>query len=131
MHAILITIGPPSEPQQLTLFASSAFSAGVSWDPPSDNGGSTEPLTYTVTLTNITDGTVLQYNITTTQITLTHLLPGVQYNVSVYAQHSLATGPPVEEVFRTNYSGECVRNNIYSKIYSLICRNSFSKNMVD
>ena len=64
------------------------------------------PLTYTVTLTNITDGTVLQHTLTSTQITLSNLLPGVQYNVSVYAKNSVASGPPVTGVFRTNNSGE-------------------------
>ena len=43
---------------------------------------------------------------TSTQITLSNLLPGVQYNVSVYAKNSVASGPPVTGVFRTNNSGE-------------------------
>ena len=100
------TLDVPNAPQRLTASKVSPFSVKLSWEPPSDNGSSPEPLTYTVTLTNITDGTVLQFNVTTTQITLTNLLPGVLYNVSVYAGYSLASGPPVVVTFRTNSSGE-------------------------
>ena len=114
MHVVLICklslsvtiLDVPNAPQRLAATNLSPFSVKLSWDPPSDNGSSPEPLTYTVTLTNITDGSVLQNNITTTQITLTNLLPGVQYNVSVYAGYSLASGPPVVVTFRTNNSGE-------------------------
>ena len=84
----------------------SPFSVYVTWSTPSDIGSPPGPLNYTVTLTNITDGTVLQYTLPSTQITLSNLLPGVQYNVSVYAENSIASGPPVTEVFRTNNSGE-------------------------
>ena len=63
-------------------------------------------ITYTVTLTNITDGTVLQYTLPSTQITLSNLLPGVQYNVSVHAKNSVVSGLPVTGVFRINNSGE-------------------------
>ena len=97
---------PPSTPQMLNLSNISPFSVDVTWSTPSDVGNPPGPLTYTVTLTNITDGTVLQYTLPSTQITLSNLLPGVQYNVSVYAKNSVASGPPVTGVFRTNNSGE-------------------------
>ena len=97
---------PPSAPQMMILSNVSPFSVHVTWDPPVNRSNIPEPLTYTVILTNIADGTVLQYTLPSTQITLSNLLPGVQYNVSVYAKNSVASGPPVTEVFRINNSGE-------------------------
>ena len=90
----------------LNLSNISPFSVDVTWSTPSDAGYARDPLTYTVTLTNITYGTVLQYTLPSTQITLSNLLPGVQYNVSVHAKYTVASGPPVMRVFRTNNSGE-------------------------
>ena len=84
----------------------SPFSVHVTWDPPVNKSNLQEPLIYTVTLTNITDSTVLQYILPSTQITLSNLLPGVQYNVSVYAKNSVVSGPAVTGVFKTNNSGE-------------------------
>ena len=96
----------PGAPKGLILSELSPFSVQVNWNAPSDVGSSPGPLTYTVTLTNLTDGTVLQYTLPSTQITLSNLLPGVQYNVSVYAENSVGSGPPVTGVFRTNNTGE-------------------------
>ena len=97
---------PPSAPQKLRLSNISPFSVQLTWNPPMDANSYPDPTTYTVTLTNITDGTVLQYTLPSTQITLSNLLPGVQYNVSVYAKNTVGSGPPVTGVFRTNNSGE-------------------------
>ena len=98
----------PGAPKGLILSEFPPFSVQIYWNAPSDVGNPRGPLTYTVTLeiTNITDGTVLQYTLPSTQITLSNLLPGVQYNVSVYAKNSVASGPPVTRVFRTNNTGE-------------------------
>ena len=72
------------------------FSATLQWDPPSDNGGSSLPLTYTVTLTN-----------TSISLPFSNLQHSTQYSWSVQTINEFHTSPPAEGTFCTNDTGEC------------------------
>ena len=66
------------------------FSATLQWDPLSDNGGSSLPLTYTVILTN-TSTSLPFSNITATSLPLPHLQHSTQYSWSVQACFGMQT----------------------------------------
>ena len=70
------------------------FSATLQWDPPSDNGGSSLPLTYTVTLTN-TSTSLPFSNVTATSLPLTNLQHSTQYSWSVQAMNEYDSSPLV------------------------------------
>ena len=84
------------------------FSATLQWDPPSDNGGSSLPLTYTVNITN-TSASLPFSNITATSLPLPYLQHGTQYSWSVQAINDYGSSPPAEGTFTTPDSGmlEC------------------------
>ena len=79
------------------------FSATLQWNPPSDNGGSSLPLTYTLTLTNTS--TSLFSNVTTTSFPLTNLQHSTQYSWSVQAMNNYGNSPPAVSNFNTLDSG--------------------------
>ena len=80
------------------------FSATLQWNPPSDNGGSSLPLTYTLTLNTSTS---LPFsNITATSLPLTNLQHSTQYSWSVQAMNEYGNSTPAVSNFRTNDSGE-------------------------
>ena len=81
------------------------FSATLQWDPPSDNGGSSLPLTYTLTLTN-TSTSLPFSDVTATSLPLTNLQHSTQYSWSVQAMNEYGSSPPAVSNFRTNDSGE-------------------------
>ena len=84
------------------------FSATLQWDPPSDNGGSSLPLTYTVTLTNTS--TFLPFSdITATSLPLPNLQHSTQYSWSVQAINEYGSSLPAVGNFCTSNSGmlEC------------------------
>ena len=81
-----------------------SFSATLQWDPPSDDGGSSLPLTYNVILTNISTSLTF-LNITSTSLNLMYLQHSTQYNWSVQAMNEFHTGPPAVDTFRTSDSG--------------------------
>ena len=81
------------------------FSATLQWDPPSDNGGSSLPLTYTVTLTNTS--TFLPFSdITATSLPLPNLQHSTHYSWSVQATNEYGSSPPAEGTFTTPDSGD-------------------------
>ena len=81
------------------------FSATLQWDPPSDNGGSSLPLTYTLTLTN-TFTSLPFSDVTATSLPLTNLQHSTQYSWSVQAMNEYGSSPPAVSNFTTNDSGE-------------------------
>ena len=66
------------------------FSATLQWDPLSDNGGSSLPLTYAVNLTN-TSTSLPFSDITATFLPLPHLQHSTQYSWSVQACFGIQT----------------------------------------
>ena len=84
-----------------------SFSATLQWDSPSDNGGSSLPLNYNVTLTNTS--TSLTFSaITATSLPLTNLQHNTQYNWSVQAKNEYGSSPPAVATFNTPDSSVCV-----------------------
>ena len=81
------------------------FSATLQWDPPSDNGGSSLPLTYTLTL-NSTSTSLPFSNVTPTFFPLTNLQHSTQYSWSVQAMNEFHSSPSAVSNFRTNDLGE-------------------------
>ena len=81
------------------------FSATLQWDPPSDNGGSSLPLTYTVILTN-TSTSLPFSDITAPSLPLPHLQHSTQYSWSVQAINEYGSSPPAGGTFTTPDSGE-------------------------
>ena len=92
----------PLNPRVLDLMP---FSAILQWDPPSDNGGSSLPLTYTVNLTN-TSTSLSFSNIPTTSLPLPNLQHSTQYSWSVQAINEYGSSPPAEGTFATNDTGK-------------------------
>ena len=91
----------PLNPRVVDLIS---YSAILQWDPPSDNGGSSLPLTYTVTLTN-TSTSLPFSDITATSLPLPHLQHSTQYSWSVQAINEYGSSPPAEGTFTTPDSG--------------------------
>ena len=91
------------------------FSATLQWDPPSDNGGSSLPFTYTVTLTN-TSTSLPFYNISATSLSLANLQHSTQYSWSVQAINEYGSSPPAEDIFTTPDSGES-SHTIHHSLY--------------
>ena len=80
---MFITLDRPTLPLQLTLAPQSLTSANLTWIPPTDSLCVTS---YTLNLTNITEGNVsYTYNTTTntTSMTVSDLTQGVEYSFSV------------------------------------------------
>ena len=83
------------------------FSATLQWDPPSDDGGSSLPLTYSVTFTNTSTSLSLP-NITSTSLLLTNLQHSTQYSWSVQAMNEYGSSPSAVGTFRTPDTGVLV-----------------------
>ena len=83
------------------------FSASLQWDPPSDNGGSSLPLNYNITVTN-TSNSLPFSAITATSLPLPNLQHSTQYNWSVQAMNEYGSSPPAVATFITPDSGVCV-----------------------
>ena len=94
---------PPGGPENLAFPSIGPYSVTVTWDPPSDDGGSPDPLNYMVALTTTSDGQSVSANQTTqTQLTFTALSHSENYTVSVVAVNSLGQqGPSAVGTFRT------------------------------
>ena len=90
------------------------FSTALQWDPPSDNGGSSLPLTYTLTLNN-TSTSLPFTDVTATSLPLTNLQHSTQYSWSVQAMNEFHSSPPAVSNFRTNDSGgySCTAVNLH------------------
>ena len=97
---------PPTTPHNITFEDVSPFSATISWSPPSDNGGTDQPLKYSINITNNT----VTLSFTTSDVTtlsLTNLQHSTLYIVRVVAENDLGLGPspPVVINFTTPDSG--------------------------
>ena len=104
----IIITAPPTVPQQLMSSEVGPFSATISWIHPSDNGGTDQPLKYSIIITNYTDSTSLP-PVTTimTILSLTNLQHSTQYIVTVVADNDLGLvpSPPAVSTFTTPDSG--------------------------
>ena len=78
------------------------FSVTLSWEVPSDNGGTRQPLSYTVRVINETVN--LSFNTTLTQMTLTMddgIWHSSMYTVTVVAENEYGVSPPAASTFTT------------------------------
>ena len=94
---------PPGRPENLDFPSIGPYSVTVTWDPPTDDGGSPDPLNYMVALTTTSDGqSVSASQIAQTQLTFAALSHSENYTVSVVAVNSLGQqGPSAVGTFRT------------------------------
>ena len=97
----------PLNPRVVDLMS---FSGTLQWGSPSDDGGSSLPLNYTVIY-----NTASSSGITSTSHLLTNLQHSTQYSWSVQAMNEYGTGPPAVDTFRTPDSGE------YPAYCTLVC----------
>ena len=74
------------------------FSTTLQWDPPSDNGDSPLPLTYTLPLNNTS---LPLSDVTATSLSLTNLQHSTQYSWSVQAMNEYGSSPPAVSYFST------------------------------
>ena len=88
------------------LLVNGPFSVTLSWEVPSDNGGTSQPLFYTVRVIN--DTVNLSFSTTSTQLNLT-LDDGIwhssMYNVIIIAENEYGVSPPAASTFTTYDSG--------------------------
>ena len=93
----------PGRPENLAFPFIGPYSVTVTWNPPSDDGGTPEPLIYMVALTTTSDGQSVSANQTAqTQLTFTALSHSENYTVSIVAVNSLGQqGPSAVGTFRT------------------------------
>ena len=95
---------PPTTPRQLYSSDVSPFLATISWIPPSDNGGTDQPLKYSINITNNT----VTLSFTTSDVTtlsLTNLQHSTQYGVEIVAENEYGVSPPAVSTFTTPDSG--------------------------
>ena len=86
---------------------SGAFTVVLNWDQPLDNGGSSQPLLYSVRVTNDTFN--MSFNSTSTRLTLTMgsgIWHSTMYTVTVSAENEYGIGPPSVTDFTTVDSSE-------------------------
>ena len=99
-------LGPPSVPQDITSDDVGPFSVTLSWEVPSEDGGTSQPLSYTVRVKN--DTVNLSFSTTSTQLTLTiddGIWHSSMYNVRVVAENEYGVSPPAASIFTTRDSG--------------------------
>ena len=94
---------PPGRPENLAFFTVVPHQVTIIWDPPTDDGGTPNPLNYMVALTTTSDGQSVSASQTAqTQLTFTALSHSENYTVSVVAVNSLGQqGPSAVGTFRT------------------------------
>ena len=88
-------LGPPSVPQDITSDDVGPFSVTLSWEVPSDDGGTSQPLSYTVRVIN--DTVNLSFSTTSTQLTLTKddgIWHSSMYSIRVIADNEYGVSPP-------------------------------------
>ena len=98
------SIAPPSAPHNITIEDISPFSATISWSPPSDNGGTEQPLNYSINITNNT----VTLSFTTSEVTtlsLTNLQHSTQYGVEIVAENEYGVSSPAASTFPTPVKG--------------------------
>ena len=97
------TTAPPGRPENLDFPSIGPYSVTVTWDLPTDDGGTPDPLNYMVALTTTSDGRTVSTNQTAqTQLTFTDFSHSENYTVSVVAVNSLGQqGPSAVGTVRT------------------------------
>ena len=111
LHGMLIirlflhpsTTAPPGRPENLAFPSIGPYHVTITWDPPTDDGGTPDLLNYMVALTTTSNGQSVSANQTTqTQLTFSALSHSENYTVSVVAVNSLGQqGPSAVGTFRT------------------------------
>ena len=99
-------IAPPTVPRQLMLLVKGPFNVTLSWEVPSDDGGTSQPLSYTVRVIN--DTASLSFSTKSTQLTLTMdegIWHSSVYTTIVYSENEHGVSPPTASIFTTPDSG--------------------------
>ena len=97
---------PPTVPRQLLSLVNGPFSVTLSWEVPSDDGGTSQPLSYTVRVIN--DTVNLSFSTTSTQLNVTMddgIWHSSMYSVRVVAENEYGVSPPAASTFTTPVSG--------------------------
>ena len=102
----------------------SPFSVTLSWEVPSDNGGTSQPLSYTVRVIN--DTASLSFSTTSTQLIVTMddgIWHSSMYSVIVYSENEHGVSSSAASTFTTPDSGmvDVVSYSLYSEVYFLLC----------
>ena len=94
---------PPGRPENLAFPSIGPYHVTIIWDPPTDDGGTPDPLNYMVALTTTSDGQSVSANQTAqTQLTFSALSHSENYTLSVVAISSLGQqGPSAVGTVRT------------------------------
>ena len=88
------------------LLVNGPFSVTLSWEVPSDDGGTSRPLLYTVRVIN--DTVNLSFSTTSTQLNLTMddgIWHSSMYSVTVVVENEYRVSPPAASTFTTPDSG--------------------------
>ena len=101
-----LSTATPSAPQDLEVRLNGPFSVAITWNPPSDRGGTVQPLSYSIRVTNSTYDMI--FNTLLIELTLT-MSNGVwhstMYSVTVAAENEAGSGSFVGSNFITPDSG--------------------------
>ena len=88
------------------LLVNGPFSVTLSWEVPSDDGGTSQPLSYSVRVIN--DTVNLSFSTTSSQLILT-MDDGIWhssiYTITVVAENEYGVSPPAASTFTTPDSG--------------------------
>ena len=100
------------------------FSVTLSWEVPSDNGGTRQSLSYIVRVINETVN--LSFSTTLTQMTLTMddgIWHSSMYTVTVVAENEYGVSPPAASTFTTPDSGGYMscHSSIFIARYTSVC----------
>ena len=90
------------------LLVNGPFSVTPSWEVPSDDGGTSQPLSYTVRVIN--DTVNLSFSTTSTQLTITmddEIWHSSMYTITVVGENEYGVSPPAASTFTTPDSGMC------------------------
>ena len=88
-----LQIVPTAPPGNLTVVVLDSRSLRLSWNPPPDEHQNGEVLGYSITVTAVRAGTKLQYNSTSTSLTVSDLHPYYTYHCRVAALTTAGMGP--------------------------------------
>ena len=101
---IYFNTGPPNISKFITCNNKGPFSATIGWIPPYDDGGTDQPLNYSINITNNT----VTLSFTTSDVTtlsLTNLQHSTQYGVEIVAENEYGVSPPAASTYTTPDSG--------------------------
>ena len=93
MVTFFIHIVPTAPPVNLTVVVVDSRSLRLSWNPPPEEDQNGAVLGYSITITAVRTGTKLQYNSTSTSLTVSELHPYYTYRCRVAARTTFGMGP--------------------------------------